>query len=53
MIFRRKFEGIAYVRENIFPYTEREADRQSKDLWKAGFRVQITHEGEEYYVWRA
>ena len=43
-IFRRKFDGVPYVRENIFPYTEREADRQSKDLWRAGFRVQVTED---------
>lgn len=53
MIIRRDFDGIMFVRENIFPYTKAEADRQSKDLWRAGFAVQVTEEKGDFYVWRA
>lgn len=51
--FRKFFEGKKYVRQNVFPMTSLQADRQSKSLWKAGFSVQVTHEGNEYFVWRA
>ena len=31
-----------------------QAVRHSKDLWRAGFRVQVTEDpGEGFYVWRA
>lgn len=49
--FRTDFDGVKYTRHNIFPLTEREANRQSKALWKEGFAVEVTHTGSEYYIY--
>ena len=51
--FRQRFGEKMFVRQNIFPITSLEADLQAKSLWKAGFAVEITNSGSQYYVWRA
>lgn len=50
--FWQTINGKKYVRQNVFPLTSFEADRQSKSLWKAGFSVEVTNTGADYYVWR-
>lgn len=47
------FDGVIYTRHNTFPMNESQALRQENNLLDAGFKVQITHTGNEYFVWRA
>ena len=51
--FKTTIDGVNYTRHNTFPMNATQAERQGKNLLDAGFKVQITHTGSEYFVWRA